>query len=74
MDDCRKCQTFAGSPAEPGELLFLFRISGLPHYCVCIQSMRMGSHAALSTARTMAEQFDTLYRVIGEVLTQGRAA
>jgi len=24
MDDCRKCQTFAASPAEPGELLFLF--------------------------------------------------
>jgi len=24
MDDCRKCQTFAASPAEPGGLLFLF--------------------------------------------------
>ena len=29
---------------------------------------------ALSTARTMAEQSDALHRVIGEVLTQVRAA
>jgi hypothetical protein len=34
----------------------------------------MGSHEALSTARTIAEQFDTLYRVIGKVLTQVRVA
>jgi hypothetical protein len=40
--DFLKCQTFAASPAEPGELLFWFRLSTIESHPTSIEILRNG--------------------------------